>query len=150
MKTAYIDLLEKRMDGLADKDYELTVWKSGTALLLTRIFGKGNSYSNELEGLKVDYSSWSLRDATADYNPKETCKRSCRDILELALAELHLSTNQEKSLQSITGILQDKSGKLEEAIVNKDEQAILILLNKENKDHLVRLLAKLLADQVEF
>ena len=150
MKTAYIDLLEKRMDGLTHKDYELEVWKNGTALLLTRIFGKGNSYSNELEGLNVDYSSWSLRDATADYNPKETCKRRCRDILELALAELHLSTNQEKSLQSITGILQDKSGKLEEAIVNKDEEAILILLNKENKDHLVRLLAKLLAEQVDF
>ena len=150
MKTAYIELLKKRIDGLAEKDFNLEVWKSGTALLLTRIFGKGNSYSNEIEDLRVDYSSWSLRDATSDYNPKETCKRCGHDILELALVELHLSTKQEKSIQSITGILQDKSGKLEDAIANKDEQAILILLNKENKDHLTRLLAKLLVDQVAF
>ena len=146
MKTAYIELLKKRIEELAEKDFDLEVWISGTALLLTRIFGKGNDYSNEIENLKVDYSSWSLRDATSDYNPKVTCKRSGRDILELALAESYLSTNQEKSIQSITGILQDKSGKLEEAIGNKDEQAILTLLNKENKDHLTRLLAKLLVE----
>ena len=148
MKTAYIELLKKRLEGLAEKDFDLEAWKSGTELLLTRIFGKGNAYTSEIKDLKVDYSSWSLRDATSDYNPKESCKRSGREILELALAEHHLSTNQEKSLQSITGILQDKSGKLEEAIGKKDEQAILTLLNKENKDRLTRLLAKLLVDQV--
>ena len=82
MNTAYLELLKNRIDGLAEKDFDLEVWKSGTALLLTRIFGKGNSYSNEIENLKVDFSSWSLRDATSDYNPKETCKRSGRDCEE--------------------------------------------------------------------
>lgn len=146
MKTEYIELLKKRIDRLAEKDFDLEVWKSGTTILLSLIFGKGNSYSKEIEDLKVDYSSWSLRDATSDYNPKETCKRCGREILELAIVEFKLSKNKEKSIQSITGLLQDKSGKLEEAITNKDEQAILNLLNKENKDHLIRLLAKLLVE----
>ncbi len=146
MKTEYIDLLNKRIDRLAEKDFDLDVWKSGTTILLRLIFGKGNSYSKEIEDLKVDYSSWSLRDATSDYNPKETCKRCGHEILELAIVELKLSKNKEKSIQSFSGLLQDKSGKLEEAIANKDEQAILNLLNKENKDHLTRLLAKLLAE----
>lgn len=146
MKTEYIKLLKNRIDGLAEKDFDLEVWRSGTALLLTNIFGNGNSYSNEIEDLKVDYSSWSLRDATSDYNPKETCKRRGREILEIALAELHKLPNQKNALQTINSILQDKSGKLEIAIANKDEKAILSLLKKENKDHLTRLLAKLLLE----
>ena len=150
MKTAYIELLKNRIDGIAEKDFDLEVWRSGTALLLTRIFGKGNSFSSEIEDLKVDYSSWSLRDATSDYNPKETCKRRGREILELAVAELDQLTNQEMVIQTIKSILQDKSGKLEEAIANKDEKAILSLLNKENKDHLTRLLAKILVEYGAF
>lgn len=146
MKTAYIELLKKRIDGLAEKDFDLEVWRTGTALLLTNIFGKGNSYSSEIADLKVDYSSWSLRDATSDYNPKETCKRRGREILELALAELPQLTNQKMAIKTIKSIVQDKSGKLEIAIANKDEKAILSLLNKENKDRLTRLLAKLLLE----
>ena len=146
MKTEYTELLKKRIDGLAQEDFNLEGWKSGTTILLSRIFGKGNSYSSEIDDLKVDYSSWALRDATADYNPKETCKRVGREILELAIAELHLPKSKGMSTQNITDILQDKSGKLAEAIANKDEEAILNLLNKENKDHLIRLLTKLLVE----
>jgi hypothetical protein len=146
MKTEYIELLKKRIDRLAEMDFDLESWKSGTTILLSRIFGKNNSYSNEIDDLKVDYSSWALRDATSDYNPKETCKRCGREILELAITELQMPQNKEKSLNNIKATLQDKSGKLEEAIANKDEQAILKLLNKENKDHLTKLLAKLLVE----
>jgi hypothetical protein len=146
MKTEYIELLKKRIDRIEEKDFDLEGWKSGTAILLSRIFGKDNSYSNEIDELKVDYSSWSLRDATADYNPKETCKRCGREILELAINELHMPQNKEKSIHSITATLQDKSGKLEIAIANKDEEALVKLLNKEKKDHLSRLLAKLLIE----
>ena len=146
MKTAHIELLKKRLEGLAEKDFDLESWKSGTELLLTRIFGKGNAYTNEIKDLKVDYSSWSLRDATSDYNPKESCKRSGREILEIAVAELQLPADQGKAMQNITSILEDKSGKLEEAIASKNEKAILTLLNRENKDRLTRLLAKLLVE----
>ena len=146
MKTAHIELLKKRLERLAEKDFDLESWKSGTELLLTRIFGKGNAYNNEIKDLKVDYSSWSLRDATSDYNPKESCKRSGREILEIAVAELQLPADQGKAMQNITSILEDKSGKLEEAIASKNEKAILTLLNRENKDRLTRLLAKLLVE----
>ena len=144
MKKASIELLNKRIEGLSDKDFDLEAWKSGSELLLTRIFGSGNSYTKGINDLKVDYSSWSLRDATADYNPKESCKRIGREILELAIAELQLPPDQQKSNLAITDMLEDKSGKLGEAIGNKDEKAILSLLNKEKKDNLAKILAKFL------
>ncbi|MEN8251141.1 MAG: hypothetical protein ABFS32_19565 [Bacteroidota bacterium] len=146
MSAAYIELLQKRIDGLAEKDYDLEVWKNGTALLLSRIYGEGNPYTREVEALKVDFSSWSLRDATSDYNPKETCKRLGREILELSIAELQLPTQEEKAKQTITNMLQDKSGKFAEAIAQKDEQAMLDLLKKENKEYLAGLLVKLLVE----
>lgn len=146
METAHIELLKKRLDGLAERDFDLESWKSGTELLLTRIFGKGNAYTSEIKDLNVDYSSWSLRDATSDYNPRESCKRSGREILDIAVAELQLPVDQGKAMQNITDILEDKSGKLEQAIASKNAKAISALLNKENKDRLAKLLAKLLVE----
>jgi hypothetical protein len=144
MNTAYIELLQKRIDGLGENDYVLEVWKNGTALLLTRIFGEGNSYSKEAEALKVDYSSWSLRDATSEYNPKETCKRLGREILEMAIAELQISSQEEDARLTITDMLQDRTGKITEAIAQKDKKTTLNLLKKEKKEYLVNLLVKLL------
>jgi hypothetical protein len=145
MNKASIELLNKRIEGLDKKDFDLEAWKSGSALLLTRIFGDGNSYAKGINDLKVDYSSWSLRDATADYNPRESCKRIGREIIELAIAELQLPPDQHKAAPDVTDILVDKSGELTEAIANKDEKAMLNLLNKEKKDKLAKLLVKFLA-----
>ena len=146
METAFIEMLKKRMAGLEEKEFNLEAWKSGTALLLTRIFGEGNSYSKEIESMKVDYSSWSLRDATSDYNPREASKRLGHEILEMAIAELQLPVQQAKGSQSIITLLEDKSGKLEEAIAKKDEQALQNLLKNEKKEVLITLLAKVLVE----
>ena len=146
MNAAFIEMLKKRMAGLEEKESNLEAWKSGTALLLTRIFGEGNSYSKEIESMKVDYSSWSLRDATSDYNPREASKRLGHEILEMAIAELQLPVQQAKGSQSIITLLEDKSGKLEEAIAKKDEQALQNLLKNEKKEVLITLLAKVLVE----
>ncbi|MCB0495659.1 MAG: hypothetical protein KDC79_05960 [Cyclobacteriaceae bacterium] len=144
MNTAFIEMLQKRLAGLEDKEFNLEAWKSGTALLLTRIFCEGNSYSKEIESMKVDYSSWSLRDATSDYNPREASKRLGREILELAIAELQLPESSAKSNQYIASLLQDQSDNLKEAIAKKDEQAIRNVLKSEKKEVLVDWLVKLL------
>lgn len=146
MNTAFIEMLQKRMAGLEDKEFNLEAWKSGTSLLLTRIFGEGNSYSKEVDSMKVDYSSWSLRDATSDYNPREACKKLGHEILELAIAELQLPKQQATFSERLASLLPDPSGKLEEAIAKKDDQAIRNVLKNEKKDTLVDLLAKLLAE----
>ena len=84
------------MNSLIEDDFDLELWKSTTILLLTRIFGEENAYSKEINNLKVDYSSWSLRDAPVNYNPKEACKKAGQEILELAIAELSLTQHQAK------------------------------------------------------
>ena len=144
MNTAYIVLLEKRIAGLDDKDFDLEVWKSGTALLLTRIFGDKNSYSVEIEDLKVDYSSWSLRDATSTYNPKVTARRMGREILELAIAELQLSEENQTDQSKINEIVNEVNADISNSVAKKDVNALTKLLNKETKDRLIQLLTRLL------
>ena len=143
MKTTFIELLKTRIERLSDEDYELEVWKTGTTLLLERIFGSGNSYSKEIDSLKVDYSSWNLRDATSEYNPKETCKLQGREVLELAVAELSMPV-EEKSSIDFSVFLEDKSGKLQSLLAQRDEAAVFKLLMKEKKEQLARLLVKLM------
>lgn len=144
MNAAYTPLLEKRIILLEEKDFDLEAWKTGTVLLLGRAFGEDNSYGREINNLKVDYSSWSLRDATSDYNPREACKRAGQEILELAVAELQLAHEQEKTAPDITEELADANTELADAIAKKDEETVRKLLNKENKGQLVNLLTKLL------
>lgn len=144
MTSTYQELLKNRIERLSAEDYELEAWKTGTSLLMNRIFGEENSYSKALDNLKVDYSSWNLRDATSDYNPKETCRRQGQEILELALAEMTMTTDHPQA-PDYNDILEDKSGKLQEAIAEKDEAAIFKILMKENKERLVKLMVKLIS-----
>ena len=144
MNTGYIDLLHKRIAELDNDDFDLEVWKGSTSLLLTRVFGEDNSYSKEINDLKIDFSSWSLRDATSEYNPKETAKRRGREILELAVAELQFSASEQASGQNFIELFPNNAEKLETAIANKDEEALNSFLSKEGKIKLVQLLTKLL------
>jgi len=144
MTKAQVELLEKRIAGLKDEDFDLQVWQSGTSLLLTRIFGEGNSYSREIDGLKVDFSSWSLRDATSSYNPKETAKRRGREILELAAAELQMQDGQTDAGQVLSDVVREISDELAVATKKRDIQAVQDILKKEKKEFLVQLLVKLL------
>ncbi len=40
-----IELLQKQIDRLSDENFDLQGWKSSTAILLTRIFGKDHEGS---------------------------------------------------------------------------------------------------------
>jgi len=147
MNRAYIKLLQKRIEDLDAKNYNLAVWQNVTTLLLSRIFGAGNNYTKEVEGLKVEHSSWALRDATADYNPKETSKQLGREILELAIAELEFSNQADSTRNAVIRMLQNRSEKLAEAITQQDATALLALLKKEGKEYLAGLLVKLVVDK---
>ena len=146
MSSTYIKLLQKRIDGLAEKDFNLEVWKSSSALLLTRIFGENNPYSKEIESLKVDFSSWSLRDATSDYNPRETCKRLGRESLEMAIEELKIESKKEDFNAVKLEMLKSHSEDLATAVKQKDKQTVLEILKKTSKAELSNLLVKILLD----
>ena len=86
----YVQLLDKQIAKLSDDTFDLDAWKSSTVYILNLVFGKGDPKIKEVEDLKIDYSSWALRDSRSDYKPIETCKKKGHEILEIAKDELEL------------------------------------------------------------
>lgn len=72
------------------EDFDLDAWKSSAIYVLMRIFGSTDPKITEINNLKIDYSSWALRDSNAKYKPIETCKRKGKEILEIAKDEIEL------------------------------------------------------------
>jgi len=90
VKDKYLQLIDKQIEKLSAQDFDLDAWKSSTIYLLSRIFGPSDQKINEINNLKIDYSSWALRDSNAKYKPIETCKRKGKEILEIAKDEIEL------------------------------------------------------------
>ena len=94
-----IKLLEKQISKLEDKEFDLEAWKSSTIHLLTILFAAEDPKVKEIFSLKIDYSSWALRDSGADYKPLESCKKKGKEILEIAKSELVLLGDQRGNMQ---------------------------------------------------
>ena len=90
MKTQYIELLEKQIGKLDNESFDLEAWKSSAQVVLSRIFGKEDPRIEQIEALKIDYSSWALRDSNANYKPVETAKSKGREILRTAVEEIEI------------------------------------------------------------
>ncbi|HCX22367.1 MAG: hypothetical protein CMB80_07275 [Flammeovirgaceae bacterium] len=88
MKKQVIKLLQKQIDQLKDPEFDLEAWKSATEAILTKVFGASDGKIKQIHELKIDYSSWALRDSNAKYKPVETCKKKGQAILEAAIGEL--------------------------------------------------------------
>ena len=90
MKENYIKLIAKRIEHLDGPEFDLEAWKGGTVSVIERIFGEGDPRIKKIADLKIDYSSWALRDATSTYNPTETCKKKGKEILSTLIEEIDL------------------------------------------------------------
>ena len=90
MTDKYIELLRIQMAKLEEADFDLEAWKSGSIVLLSRIFGDSSSKLTQLEKIKFDFSSWSLRDSTGSRDQMESCKKRCKGILEASTIELEV------------------------------------------------------------
>ena len=90
MKVQYIKLLKKQISKLEDEHFNLEAWKSSSIAVLSRVFGKEDLRADQIEQLKIDYSSWALRDSNADYKPVETAKLKGREILNTAIDEIEI------------------------------------------------------------
>ncbi|WP_421874413.1 hypothetical protein [Marinoscillum sp.] len=88
MKKQFVKLLEKQIDKLEAEDFDLEAWKSSSISILTRIFGEDSPKVKQIDQLKIDYSSWALRDSNSQYKPVESCKRKGREILSTAIDEI--------------------------------------------------------------
>ncbi len=83
-----IRFLNRQIEKLEADDFDLEAWKSGTIVLLERLFGVDNQKIRQIEKIKYDQSSWALREAKGSKNMMETCKRQGKEILEIAKDEL--------------------------------------------------------------
>lgn len=90
MDKRFKKLLEKQLGKLDADDFDLEAWKSGTVTLLMKTFGANDASVKQIEALKIDYSSWALRDSSSSYKPMETCKRKGREVLSSAIDELEI------------------------------------------------------------
>lgn len=89
-KQQHTDLITKQITKLDLAEFDLEAWKSGALYILKMIFGADDPKLTEIDNLKIDYSSWALRDSSASYKPIETAKKKGREIMEIALDELQL------------------------------------------------------------
>ncbi|MEQ9300789.1 MAG: hypothetical protein RIF33_19610 [Cyclobacteriaceae bacterium] len=85
-----LQLLDKQIQKLDADPFNLEAWKSGAQSLLEMLFGASHASIAQIKALKVDYSSWALRDATAKYDPVTTSKLMGRELLENAKDEIEL------------------------------------------------------------
>ena len=143
MKEKYIKLIDNQIDKLSKEDFDLDAWKGSTKYVLTLVFGPKDPKVAEIDNLKIDYSSWALRDSKSDYKPMETCKKKGREILEIAKDELELfGVEADSAEDKVRGLLGDQAdGVLKEETPHSDKKAIL---KKLNKDQLVELVLEFL------
>jgi hypothetical protein len=88
MKNQEIEILKKQILKLDAEGFDLEAWKTGSIILLERIFGSQNQKISQMEKIKYDQSSWALREAKGSKNMMETCKNQGREILDIAIEEL--------------------------------------------------------------
>lgn len=90
MKDQYKELIQKQIDKLSSKDFELDAWKRSTLIILEKIFGPKDIRLQSIRELHYDYGSWSLRDTTGGNMTKEACLKAGKAVLETAIDEIEI------------------------------------------------------------
>ncbi len=103
MKTQYVKLLKKQIGKLEDEHFDLEAWKSSAIAVLSRVFGKNDARVDQIDDLKIDYSSWALRDSSSNYKPVETAKLKGKEILNTAVEEIEIFGAPENHSSDILG-----------------------------------------------
>ncbi len=140
--------LKRLEERIGEKDFDLEVWKTAAVSHLARIFGPEHPKVKQLEAIKIDYSSWALRDAPASYHPLESCRRMGRELILSAIDEIEIfgvpeqnrmrdllgSVYSEQEVDAIMGLAgkQEKEAELKKVLdkagKEKSVQLILALL----------------------
>ncbi|MEL6562706.1 MAG: hypothetical protein AAFQ94_31345, partial [Bacteroidota bacterium] len=86
----FITILEKQLEALSAKDFDLEAWKKGTIARLSSVYGPEDPRIEQLEDIKIDYSSWALRDSDSSYKPVESCKKVGKAIVEAIIDDVRV------------------------------------------------------------
>lgn len=136
MDKKFIKLLNNQIKKLGSEDFDLEAWKSSTISVLSRVFGKDDARIIQINGLKIDYSSWALRDSTSKYKPVETCKRKGKEILITAIEEIETF-----------GLVPPKRSLLKKDVLNEEE--IKVLFSESPQDDKLKVLKKLKKEDLQ-
>lgn len=136
MKEKYIALLSKQIEKLTDEEFDLEAWKTGAIAVLSRIFGPVDSRIHQVEQLKIDYSSWTLRDSSSTYKPIETARKKGKELLQTAIEEIEIFGGpDDKSSLLAAGLTED--------IQKMDEKEKADYFKSMKKEKLVEMILKL-------
>ena len=149
-----IALINKQLENLKAKNFDLEAWKSHTIIFLERIFGKESTKVRMIKDLNYNYSSWSLRDAAGTGKDSDPVILKAREILEatkLELEHLGVPKQEEENLKIWSLLEEEMTGKqireikliLQSEEAEKMEKIANILFNLE-KENMAVLIAKLL------
>lgn len=147
MNDKIIKAVNRRLALLEESGFELETWKTGTVASLIKWLGETDPRLKLLDKLRIDYSSWALRDATANYNPRESTKKNAKEIL-LAILDEYSDDGKQKGkgvaiLPLVKKHLTVTSYKeLTSAISNKED--LLPILKKCKKEELAAGLAEVI------
>lgn len=112
MKEKAIDALRQQIVKLEEKNFDLESWKTGTSLILARLFGEGADKVLQIRKLQLDFSSWTLRDTSGEGDPLKKIQRMARDILEACITEIEIfgipgSAASEPAIEAIAAALRE-------------------------------------------
>lgn len=129
-----ISLINKQLESLTAKNFDLEAWKSHTVIFLERIFGKESSKVRMIKELKYDYSSWSLRDAAGTGKDADPVILKAREILEATKLELeHLGVPKQEEENSKIWLL------LEEEMTGKQIKEIKLVLQSDEPEKMEKI-----------
>ena len=149
-----IALINRQLESLTAKNFDLEAWKSHTIIFLERIFGKESSKIRMIKELRYDYSSWNLRDTAGTGKDADPVIMKAREILEatkLELEHLGVPRQEEENLKIWSLLEEEMTGKqireiklvLQSDEPEKMEKIANMLYNLE-KENMAVVLAKLL------
>ena len=129
----YVEVLKKQIEKLSDDDFDLDAWKSGTIVLLGRIFGDATAKIGEIEKIKFDFGSWSLRDASGSRDQMQSCKRRGRGVLEACITELEMLGLEENEPVETSDNAALRNVVEQELKISEYRSLIKIVKNKSNR-----------------
>ncbi len=137
MAETKIGLLQKQIDKLNDKSFDLEAWKKHTIILLEAIFGSGSQKVKQIENIEYEYNSWSLRDTSGYSAYLDSCKKLGREVLEASIEELEMlgapGSNAEEGKIAVSVVLDALDDELKGSQYKALMKLLKSSLNKEEK-----------------
>lgn len=145
MNNPEVEILNQLLKAIDQKNFDLSVWKIKTNLLIKKLFGEADDKLKLIDALHYDYSSWSLRDQSGS-KQADAVKEQAKGIIEAAIMELSVSSSNEVINELRNDLTGSQLDQLQQLIkqTNVDEKALADFFSKISPEVKDRVLARLI------